>query len=78
MHPKEGTARHGMGDGEINLVFYVDGRSISGRDHEWDQNALNVTVDMFRRMGLETNLKKNQGDGVYPRVHMGEVGGFGI
>ena len=36
-----------------------DGR-IAGRDHEWVQNALTVTVAMFRRMGLETNLEKTK------------------
>ena len=37
---------------ERNLVFYTDNGRISG----WDHNALPLTVAMFCRMGLETNL----------------------
>ena len=42
-------SQHGMvwAAGERNLVFYAyDGR-IAGRDHEWVQDALTVTVAIF-------------------------------
>ena len=55
-------ARHGMGwaVGELNLIFYADDGRSGGRDHIWIQDALNVSVAMFRRMGLETNLEKTK------------------
>ena len=34
-----------------------DGK-ISGRNHEWVQDALTVTVDIFCRMGMKDNLEK--------------------
>ena len=46
--------------GERNLFFYADDVRIAGRYHEWVQDALTVTVAMFRQIGLETNLKKNK------------------
>ena len=46
--------------GERNLIFYADDRRIGGRDHIWVQDALTVSVAMFRRMGLETNLEKTK------------------
>ena len=30
------------------------------RDHEWVKDALTVTVAMFWRMGLETNMEKSK------------------
>ena len=36
-----------------------DGR-IGGRDHIWVQDNLAVSVEMFQRMGLETNLEKTK------------------
>ena len=48
----------GWADGERNLIFYADNGRIVGQDHEWVQDALSVTVAMFHRMGLETNLEK--------------------
>ena len=53
-------AQHGMGwvTGEFNLVFYADDVRILGRDNIWVQDALTVTVAMFRKVGLETNLEK--------------------
>ena len=55
-------AHHGfiLEDGEINLVFYTNYGRILGRDHEWVQDVLTVTVAMFRRMRLETNLEKTK------------------
>ena len=71
--------QHGMGwaAGKRNLVFYADDGRIAGRDHDWVQDDLTVELAMFQRMGMETNLEK-QGDGVYPRVHLVEVGGVGL
>ena len=53
-------AKHGLywAAGERNLVFYANDGRIVGQDHEWVQDALMVTVAMFRMMGLETNLDK--------------------
>ena len=46
--------------GEINLVFYADDGSRIGKEHEWVQDALAVTVAMICRMGLEANIKKTK------------------
>ena len=56
--PQEAQRGMGWAAGEINLVLYADGGRKAGRNHEWVQDALTVTVDMFRRMGLEANLEK--------------------
>ena len=47
-------ARHSMGwaAGECNLVFYAD--------DGWVKNALTVTVAMFRRVVIETNLENTK------------------
>ena len=54
--PKE--ARHGLGwlAGNINLVFYANNVRIFGREHEWVHDTLTVMVEIFLRMGLDTNL----------------------
>ena len=54
-------ARHGLGwaAGERNFILYTNNDRISVWDHEWVQDALSVTVLMFRRMGLETNQEKS-------------------
>ena len=46
--------------GERNLVFYADDVKISGQDHEWVQDVFTVTVAIFRRMGIDANLKKTK------------------
>ena len=48
----------GWADVVRNLVFYADDGQIAGRDHIWVQDALTVTLAMFRRVVLENNLKK--------------------
>ena len=55
-------AKHGLGweAGERNVIFYADDDRIAGQDHEWVQDALSVTVAMFRRMGLDTNIEKSK------------------
>ena len=45
---------------ERNIIFYADDSRILGQDHVWFQDALSATVEMFRRMGLETNLEKTK------------------
>ena len=84
-------ARHGMGWAAVdcNLIFYADDRIISGRDHIWVQYALTVSLAMFQRMGLETNLEKTQSlvctpgyiwykwsEVAYKCISTGEGGGF--
>ena len=54
--PQESQFGLGWAAGEENIVFYTDDARIAGRYHIWVQDSLMVTVAMFRRMGLETNL----------------------
>ena len=58
--PQEAQNRLGWADGERNLIFYDNDRRILGRDHEWVQDSLLVTVEMFHRMELETNIEKTK------------------
>ena len=58
--PQEVQNGMGWAAGERNLVFYVDDGRIVGQYHEWVQDALTMTVAMFLRMGLETNLEKTK------------------
>ena len=55
-------AQHGMelAAGERNLMFYSDDKRIAGRYQEWVQDALTVTVAMFRRMGIYDYLKNTK------------------
>ena len=55
-------AQHGLGweAGDRNLVFYTNNDRLAGRDHEWMQEVLTVTVEMLHRMVLETNLYKTK------------------
>ena len=48
----------GWAEGKNNLIFYADNGRIGGRDHNWVQDALTVSVEMFQRMGLETKMEK--------------------
>ena len=48
----------GWAAGERNLVFYVDDRWIELTDYIWVQDALTVTVAIFKRLGFETNTEK--------------------
>ena len=43
--------------GERNLVFYANNGRIEGQYHKWLQEYFTVTVAMFLRMGLKTNLE---------------------
>ena len=51
-------AQHGMGwaVGERNLIFYADDGRIVRRDHICVQEAMMVSVAMFQRVALGTNL----------------------
>ena len=50
----------GWAAGKRNLILYADKERFGGRDQIWIQDALMVSVAVFRRMGLETNLEKNK------------------
>jgi hypothetical protein len=41
-------------------IFYVDDAYLASRDPDFLQRALDVLVDLFARVGLETNVKKTQ------------------
>ncbi len=41
-------------------IFYIDDAYLASRDPKFLQRALNVLVNLFSRVGLETNVKKNQ------------------
>ncbi len=41
-------------------IFYVDDGYIALRDAEFLQEALNILVETFKRVGLATNTKKTQ------------------
>ena len=43
---------------EHNLVLYADEGRIAGMDHIWVQDALVVTVEIFRWVVLENNFEK--------------------
>ena len=55
-------ARYGIGGatGEQNPILYTDDGRIAGRDHIWLLDSLTVTVEMLRRVGLDTNLEKTK------------------
>ena len=54
--------QHGLGweTGEQNLVFRVDDVWTAERGHIWMQDTLTVTVAMFKRVVLETNLENTK------------------
>ena len=58
--------------GERNLVFYADNGRIAGRYHIWVQDALTETVEMFRRVGIDTNLEKTKALVCTPRYIWGK------
>ena len=53
---------HGLGwaEGERDVIFYANDSRVAGWDHEWVQDALPLTVAIFRRMGLEKNPEKSK------------------
>ena len=65
-----GDGRRGQG----LLFFNADDGRIGGRDHKWVQDALTVTVAMFRRMGLGTNLENTKAMVCTPGFIWGKVG----
>ena len=54
------------------FFFYGDDGRIAGQDHIWVQDALTVTVAMFKRVGLETNLEKMKSMVCTPGYFWGE------
>ena len=64
----------GWAAGDKNLVFYANDGRILGRDHEWVQYLLIVTVSMFLRMGLGANLEKTNSIVFTPGFIWGEWG----
>ena len=50
----------GWEEGARNIVFYADDERIVVRHHERVQDALTVTIAMFWRMGIDTNLDKTK------------------
>ena len=46
--------------GEILSLIYADDDQLSAMDREWLQQALNVLVGMFERMGLKVNIAKTK------------------
>ena len=49
-----------MGGWREEPGFYDENGRIVGRDHKWFQYALTVTVEMIRRMGLDTKLERTK------------------
>jgi hypothetical protein len=45
---------------ELFAIFYVDNCYITSRDAEFLQEALDILVETFKRVGLATNTKKMQ------------------
>jgi hypothetical protein len=43
---------------ELFAIFYVDDGYIASRDAEFLQEALEILVETFKRMGLTMNTKK--------------------
>ena len=56
--PQETKHSLGWAAGERNMIFYASNGRIAGLDHLWVQESLSVTLAMFWRMILETNLEK--------------------
>ena len=69
-------AQHGMewAAGNRNPVLYADDGRIEGQDHDWVQDEFTVTVAMFLRMGLDSNLDKTNTVVCTPRFIWGEWG----
>ena len=45
---------------ELFAIFYMDDGHIASRDPDFLQRVLDMLVEIFRQMGLETNTKKTQ------------------
>ena len=52
--------------GEHNIVSYSDDGRISVRNPIWVKKMLTVVVRMFDRVGLQMDLGKKTGGGLYP------------
>ena len=54
--PHEEWHEMGWATRERNLIFYADDGRIVRREHIWLQDAMTVSVAMFRRVALGTNM----------------------
>jgi len=52
--------------GERMALFYADDGLLSSTDHQWLQQALDVLIGLFRRMGLQTNAAKTKTMTTFP------------
>ena len=57
---EEAKHRLGWAAGERNLVFYEYDGWIAGKEPYWTQDAPSVTLDMFCRVSLDTDLEKKR------------------
>ena len=60
--------------GDRNFVLYADDSRITGRDHEWVQGELTVTVAMFRRIVIDAKLENTKAMICTPRFIWEEWG----
>ena len=56
MRTQEAQKGFGWAAGKRNIMLYSDNVSIAGQDQKWVQDALTVTIKVFRKMGLKTNF----------------------
>ena len=57
------SAKHevlGMTIGRCIGLFYADDGMIGSRYPEWFQEAINVIIELFRRVGLMSNVAKSK------------------
>ena len=47
-------------------LFYADDGFVGSRDSVWLQQALDVLLSLFRREGLEANIRKNESMTFFP------------
>ena len=60
--------------GKRKLAFYADYGRIVGREPYWFQDALLIMVEMFCRVGLQTNLEKTNAMVCTPGFIWGYIG----
>jgi hypothetical protein len=65
----DGNPRHdgfGLTAAEFMAIFYADDGLTSSTDHVWLQDAFDKLIDLFRRVGLQTNVAKTKSMTCYP------------
>ena len=61
MRTKVGSYWYGMGGrGEQDIMFYANNGCIAGRNPIWVQGTLMTLVQMFERVGIDTNMGKTK------------------